>query len=457
MIITLVALICMLAFDTNIMIQERNEGKSSRLDLVGIDVDPPVFEDKDKDKENLQQWDNNDETSSFTNLDGSPYNWPEHVLPGSKGLIYIHDQKVMKPPVGEKAQEWVRNRCQGFELDLEGIREGKCYKQNSHPLVSDQRICKATKSDASYRNNSEVWAVSETNPLHAEDMYTMVVPAFLRIDALVESMKTFAHCRELSSYHIVWGNPNELAPLQKIKETWLGATHGLRDRKPYLHVHLMSVDTLNNRYLDLPGINTKAVVHIDDDQTTNCKDMWRLLTTWRAYPQQIISPHVRAFSCNNREAEQEFTSISNHDTAKDMQFVYWGPIEKPFRGFECALTKFAMAHKCFSALFSFGMQHHQGHILAKEMVTRDLNGEDILFQGTASFATGLPPVFLQGIDIVDIGADDGEGISTRRKNDHFKARQMIVKDITKYLGFPWISQDFKIPKLLVTPDLKCPD
>jgi len=288
-------------------------------------------------------------------------------------------------------------------------------------------------------------------------MYTLVVPAFLRVDALVQSMEAFASCKELSSYHIVWGNPEKNAPIGVIQETWLRETGKLTSRKPLLHIHLMAVDTLNNRYLDLPGINTKAVVHIDDDQTTNCREMSRMLTTWRAYPQQIVSPHVRAFSCW-QPGKEEFFQISNSESAKDVRFIYWGPIEEPrFRGFECALTKFAMAHRCFSAVYSYGMEHHQGHISGKQMVTRSLNGEDILFQGTASFVTGLPPVFIQSIDIIDNGVTDGSGISTRRRNNHFRAREHIVKEITQYLGFPWISQDFKIPKFLVTPDEPCPD
>jgi len=471
-IVTSMALFSMIVFDTSIMTPESPERRintevAADVELLAdIDVPQDALEDEQKDWAGdaevnekfgrTRQEENEGDKSSYTNLDGSPYNWRDHSLADSEGLIYIHDHKLMKPPTGERAKEWLRDRCQGFKLNLEGIRNGKCFKTYTHPLVSDQRICKATKSDESYRNNNTVWAVSKSNSLYAEDMYTIVVPAFLRVDAIVRSMESFAHCAKLSSYHIVWGNPNKPAPVQKIKETWLSATQSLESRKPILHVHLMHIDTLNNRYLDLPGVNTRALLHIDDDQTTNCYDLRRLHTAWRAYPQQVVSPHVRAFSCRNRDHDQEFTSVSEKNV-KDVRFVYWGPIENPFRGFECALTKFAMAHRCFSAVYSYGMEHHQGHRLGKDMVTRDLNGEDILFQGTASFVTGLPPVFLQGVNIDDIGTDDGSGISTRRNNNHFQARENIVKEITKYLGYTWVSQNFKIPIDFVTPDLKCPD
>merc|ERR1719320_882022 len=115
----------------------------------------------------------------------------------------------MKQPEGARAKEWVKNRCEGFQLNLEGTRNGMCHKKNAHPLVVDQRICKATKSDESYASNKQLWAISDTNPLYEEDMYTLVVPAFLRVDSLVQSMEAFAPCKELSSYHIVWGNPKE--------------------------------------------------------------------------------------------------------------------------------------------------------------------------------------------------------------------------------------------------------
>jgi len=461
--------------------QEEKEGKTIMLDYEGFDVHPSLVTKEKNQGEGkvgtFQQWAGevdeplktkvdaveekesslleNDDLSSYTNLDGSPYKWREHSL--SEGLIYIHDQKVMRLPEGRTAKMWLQRRCHGFDLKLEGIRTGMCYKSAHHPLVVDQRICKATKDDETYANNA-VWAVSKTNPLYEEDMYTLVVPAFLRIKALVKSMVAFAKCSQLSSYHIVWGNPNKSPPIDVITATWEEVTRGLKDRKPLLHIHLMSFDTLNNRYLDLPGINTRAVVHIDDDQTTSCRDMQRLLVVWRAYPQQLVSPHVRAFSCwGSGVGDREFTMISDEKSTKSVGFAYWGPVEEPFRGFECALTKFAMAHRCFSAVYSYGLSNHEGHKAGKAMVTNYLNGEDILFQGTASFVTGLPPVFIQGLEIKDTGADDGSGISTRQNNDHFGARQKIVKEITKYLGFPWISQDFKIPKNLVTPGEPCPD
>lgn len=403
-------------------------------------------------EEEEDDWDN---MSSFTNLDGTPYIWQDHAYPESQGLIYIHNHKEMLQPEGDRAQEWLKHRCQGFELNVEGIRSGQCYTKNSHPLVVNQRICKATKSDESYAKNKAFWAISETNPLHPEQKYTIVVPAFLRVDALLHSIRTFGPCKELASYHVVWGNLKQSPPMISIRDTWIELIKKLGSEKPFLHIHLMSVDTLNSRYLDLPGITTKAVVHVDDDQTTSCSEMQSFLTVWRAYPQQLVSPHVRAFSCRTFDGAESILVTDGKGTRRG--FNYWGPVEDPFRGFECALTKFAMAHRCFSAVYSYGMEHHEGHKAGKDMVTRNLNGEDILFQGTASFVTGLPPVFIQGIEIMDNGVDDGKGISVRRKSNHFRAREHIVAEVTKYLGFTWISQDFKIPKVFVHPDLPCPE
>jgi len=421
---------------------------ASGLDLLP-NIDVPQNDMKDE-----QKWEENQgDKSSYTNQDGSPYNWRQHSFPDSEELIYIHDHKLMKPTSGERAKEWLRDRCQGFKLNLKGFRNGKCFTlrtQRTQTLVS-QRICNATKSDESYRNKKTVWAVSKSNPLYAEDMYTIVLPAFLRMDAIWRSMKSLGHCAELSSYHIVWGNPNKPAPLQMINATWLSVTKSLKSRKPILHVHLMHIDTLNSRYLDLPGVNTRAVLHIDDDQITNCNDMGRLHTAWRAYPQQVVSPHVRAFTCWNTSHNEDFLPISEKNV-EDVRFEY----NVNQRGYNCALTKLVMAHRCFSAVYSYGMEHHQGHRIAKEMVTMNLNGEDILFQGTASFVTGLPPVFLTGVHIKDSGLHDGLGISNRKKN-HLQARSIIVKEITKYLGYTWVSQDFKIPIHFVTPDINCPD
>jgi len=421
------------------------ESKPDKEEVYSIEEGDNLIEEEDN-------WDN---MSSFTNLDGTPYIWQEHAYPESKGLIYIHDHKEMLQPEGKRAQEWLKHRCQGFELNLEGKRSGQCYGRNSHPLVVDQRICKATRSDKSYAEDKKFWAVSKTNPLHAEEKYTLVVPAFLRVDALLESIRVFSHCKELASYHIVWGNLKQSPPMDLIQNKWLKLTDSLRSEKPFLHVHLMSVDTLNSRYLDLPGITTKAVVHVDDDQTTRCSEMKRFLTAWRAYPQQLVSPHVRAFSCYALDGAESILVTDGIGLRRG--FNYWGPVEEPFRGFECALTKFAMAHRCFSAVYSYGLEHHEGHKAGKAMVNRYLNGEDILFQGTASLVTGLPPVFLQGIEIIDNGVDDGLGISTRRKSNHFRAREQILGEVTKYLGFTWISQDFKIPKAFVTPDRPCPE
>jgi len=110
-------------------------------------------EEKVRVLEQKKQVDIKEDISSYTNIDGSPYEWHSHALLDTKGLIYIHNQKEMKQPEGIRAKEWVNKRCDGFELNLEGIRDGMCYKKNTHPFVVDQRICKATKSDDSYANN----------------------------------------------------------------------------------------------------------------------------------------------------------------------------------------------------------------------------------------------------------------------------------------------------------------
>merc|ERR1711879_817821 len=143
------------------------------------------------------------------------------------------------------------------------------------------------------------------------------------------------------------------------------------------------------------------------------------------------------------------------DDTEGVGFTYWKPIEDPFRGYECALTKFAEAHRCFSAAYSYGLLEHPGHPGGKEMVNRYLNGEDIFFQATASFLTGLGPMFIQYMDIRDHGVSDSKGISTRQKNNHYADRQSIVKEVTKYLGFPWVSSDTKLPKEMVVPDQPC--
>merc|ERR1719419_792790 len=109
------ALFSMLVFDTSIMTPERSinsEDPSGGKLLADIDVPQNAPEDEPKHEEN------EGDKSSYTNQDGSPYNWRYHSHADSEGLIYIHDHKLMKQPTGERAKEWLRDRCQGFDLNL---------------------------------------------------------------------------------------------------------------------------------------------------------------------------------------------------------------------------------------------------------------------------------------------------------------------------------------------------
>jgi len=403
------------------------------------------------------EFSNSELETSFTLNNGDPYDWTSALVDYGDGLAFIHDHREITGPEGDRAEEWLRKRCRGFDLKRSGRREGQCYESNHHPLVHDQTVCTATKSDEYHAKNRSQWAISDTHPLHPTTKYTLVVPAFLRITSLKKSMAIYARCPDVSSYHIVWGNPDEKPPSRDLVEHWLQSSKGREDLKIPLHIHLMARDSLNNRYLDLPGILTDAIVHIDDDQTTGCHEMRLMHTVWRAYPQQLVGPHIRAFSCWGRDLRTNpSVRVKEESDIKGIGFTYWKPIEDPFRGYECALTKFAEAHRCFSAAFSYGLLDHPTHKDGKDMVDKYLNGEDIYFQATASFLTGLGPMFIQSMDIRDHGVDDKQGISTRQNNNHYQARQNIVKEVTTYLGFPWVSSDTKLPKTLVTPDKPCP-
>jgi hypothetical protein len=248
------------------------------------------------------------------------------------------------------------------------------------------------------------------DPVHEEEEgFTIIIQAWTRYSAISGILANYDECSKsgvpIRGIHIISPSYNE-SNLQKyfpFPVVW----NKVDADNPLFG------DIQRRFLLSFEGINTRAILHVDDDILPECSGLYHGFKTWKRHRDQIVGYIPRL-------------AMQRHDNYYYKKWIFgvW-----KYRKYNIILTKYAFLHIRFMKLYRTTV-----HPRVKDFIREHTNCEDISMQFLVSSMTKNPPVFVAGA-FFDYGAF--HGISTGMDlspAQHFAIRDECIRLLSEVYG-----------------------
>jgi len=247
------------------------------------------------------------------------------------------------------------------------------------------------------------------NPVVEEEGFTIIIQAWSRYDALSSILLNFEDCLKsgvpLRSIHV-------LRPANGGPDSWYEGSIPIFWDKVSVDSPLF--DDIQRRFLfPFEGINTKAVLHIDDDIIPECSGLMNGFQIWKLHPNQIVGFVPRLAY---READRYY-------------YKKWISGVWRHHKYNIVLTKYAFLNIKYMELYNTNVPQQ-----VQDFVREHTNCEDISMQYLISSLIDKPPIFVAG-DFMDVGPFHGisTGLETN-SGKHFDIRDECIKLMSEVYG-----------------------
>jgi hypothetical protein len=266
--------------------------------------------------------------------------------------------------------------------------------------------------------------------------FAVVINTYRRPQQLSGAVRHYAEtCGRrvgVDTVYIVWAEEGVKPPSPKSffsdVSSKLGSSKHKDAQNSRSTVQILEVkNSLNSRFLPIPGINTEAVFMVDDDIRVNCQSLAHGFNGWKANPRSMVGYYPR---------------LAVHPSKPGDEYVYqaW-PIVFLRGQMNIILTKACFLHTRYMDIYS--SQQHPQEI--RDYVDKYFNCEDIAMSLLVANITKhetratVPVVYVEG-QVSDLGlfngisrsADDKYGVA------HHSRRSECLTDLTAiYLKHQW--------------------
>lgn len=253
------------------------------------------------------------------------------------------------------------------------------------------------------------WQALPQDRLMEEEGFTIIIQAWTRYNALSSILANYEQCSKrgvpIRGIHII--RPANREPNSQhgglIPVVWDQVT---KDSPLF--------EDIQRRFLfPFKGINTQAVLHVDDDIIPTCSGLRHGFQTWKRNRDQIVGYTPRLA-----------TRDGDDYSYKKWIFGVWSQ-----KKYNIILTKYAFLDIRYMELYRTTV-----HQRVKDFIRENTNCEDISMQFLVSSMTENPPVYVAG-EFTDVGAF--HGISTGQNagsTTHFDIRDECVKLLSETYG-----------------------
>lgn len=190
------------------------------------------------------------------------------------------------------------------------------------------------------------------------EQFSIVLLTYNRNDMLMKTLERLKSMPYLNKILVVW-NGVENPPHEKLVWPDVGVP---------LELVRVERNSLNNRFIPYDGIETDAILSLDDDSPLRADEIVFAFRVWRQSRDQIVGFPGR-YHAWDREKES-WVYNSNHSCELSM-----------------VLTGGAFFHKYYSYQYTFKMAHS-----IREIVDRYMNCEDIAMNFLVAHLTRKPPI-----------------------------------------------------------------
>jgi Glycosyl transferase family 64 domain len=246
--------------------------------------------------------------------------------------------------------------------------------------------------------------------------FAVVINTYKRPHQLADAVRHYADTCGLQAgiqqVYIVWAEEHVTPPEPK---SFFHYNAQRRYQNNRSGVTILKVqNSLNSRFLPIPGVEDMAVFMVDDDIRVNCKSLNAGFAAWKVNPNSMVGYYPR------------LAQISRSETA---EFVYqsW-PIVFWRNRMNFILTKACFLHCRYMALYS-DTENHPREIL--DYVDKYFNCEDVamslLVANITKSESKFParPIYVEG-KVSDMGLFNGISTGT----GHMARRSECLTDLT---------------------------
>ncbi|KAL6123596.1 hypothetical protein ACLB2K_076117 [Fragaria x ananassa] len=216
--------------------------------------------------------------------------------------------------------------------------------------------------------------------------YAIVMNTWKRYDLLKQSISHYSRCPRLDSIHIVWSEPSP--PSDSLKKFLYHIIElNTRDgRRVKLKFDINKEDSLNNRFKEIPDLETDAVFSIDDDVIFPCSSVEFAFDVWQSASDTMVGFVPRMHWVDSMNGHMD-------------HYIYGGWWSVWWTGtYSMVLSKAAFFHKKYLKVYTNEMPAS-----IKDFITKNRNCEDIAMSFLVANVTGAPPIWVKG-KIFEIGS-----------------------------------------------------
>jgi len=214
-------------------------------------------------------------------------------------------------------------------------------------------------------------AVYSDEPALFEDKFTLMLNSFHRPDLMRESIRHYSRCTAIvHQIRVVWCEDGDPPP----------STIG--GKGVDIIYDVMNGTSLNNRFVPVEGLETEAVMSMDDDIYVPCRDLSKAFEVWKAHKRALVGYFPRL-----------------HRLDEDCEYEYYLGTKTYTEGrYSMMLTKAALLHRDYLTVYSNAMP--QG---IRDYVDTKHNCEDIAMQLLIANSTSDPAKFVNSPWMTDSG------------------------------------------------------
>ncbi|PRQ59378.1 putative hexosyltransferase [Rosa chinensis] len=216
--------------------------------------------------------------------------------------------------------------------------------------------------------------------------YAIVMNTWKRYDLLKQSISHYSRCPRLDSIHIVWSEPNPPSDSLKKFLNHIIELNTRDGRQVKLKFDINKEDSLNNRFKEIPDLETDAVFSIDDDVIFPCSSVEFAFDVWQSASDTMVGfvPRMHWVDPTNGHMDH---------------YIYGGWWSVWWTGtYSMVLSKAAFFHKKYLRIYTNEMPAS-----IKDFITKNRNCEDIAMSFLVANVTGAPPIWVKG-KIFEIGS-----------------------------------------------------
>jgi hypothetical protein len=267
--------------------------------------------------------------------------------------------------------------------------------------------------------------------------FAVVINTYRRPQQLSEAVRHYAEtCGRrvgVDTVYVVWAEegvqpPSPTSFFNAASSKFGGTNQHQNALKNRSTVQILQVrNSLNSRFLPIPGMNTEAVFMVDDDIRVNCRSLTHGFKGWKANPQAMVGYYPRL-------------AVYPRDPGGEYVYQAW-PIVFLRGQMNIILTKACFLHTRYMDIYSSD-QHPQE---IKDYIDKYFNCEDIAMSLLVANITKhetpptVPVVYVEG-QVSDLGlfngisrsADDKYGVA------HHSRRSECLTELTAiYVKHQW--------------------